>query len=190
MAVDRVPMRQNPKLFDRVIQDIQRGLADRLPWLDYSFGRAERLVKEIDGRRYYTPNVYTGRGDYELVLPDSVKFGNYSFFVLDEPQDVTHPTQQEVQISTPFSLIVWVDMRKVGDEYRERNTESVKEDILLALQDIHIRKGWISVSRIYERAENVFAGFTLDEVQNQFMMAPYAGFRFYGQMTTTNDCMI
>jgi hypothetical protein len=66
----------------------------------------------------------------------------------------------------------------------------VKEDILLALQDIHIRKGWIRVSRIYERAENVFAGFTLDEVQNQFMMAPYAGFRFYGQMTTTNDCMI
>ena len=80
-------------------------------------------------------------------------------------------------------------MRKVSDD-DERNTEAVKEEILLALEDITLRKGRFTVTRIYERAENVFAGFTLDEVDNQFMMSPYAGWRFYGEMMITNDCVL
>lgn len=58
--MDRVPIIKNPELFDRVIANIQKGLADGLPWLNYSFGRAERLVKSIQGKRYYTPNIYVG----------------------------------------------------------------------------------------------------------------------------------
>jgi hypothetical protein len=50
------------------------------------------------------------------------------------------------------------------------------------------KKGSFTVQRIYERAENVFDGFTLDEVDNQFLMSPFAGFRFYGEMIVTNDC--
>ena len=51
--MERVPIPKNPELFDRVISDIQKGLADNLPWLDHSFGRAERLVKSINGKKYY-----------------------------------------------------------------------------------------------------------------------------------------
>ena len=40
--MDRVPIIKNPELFDRVIANIQKGLADGLPWLNYSFGRADR----------------------------------------------------------------------------------------------------------------------------------------------------
>lgn len=189
MVADRVPMMRNPKLFDRIIGELQQGLKERLGWLDYSFGRAERLVKTIDGRRYYTPNVYIGRGNYENVLPDAVKIGNYSFFVLDEPQEVQHPMQQQVRIRSPFSLVVWVDMRKAESE-DERNTEAVKEEILLALNDILLHKGGIVINKIYERAENVFAGFTLDEVDNQFMMSPFAGWRFTGEMWIENDCAL
>ena len=190
MAISRVPLRQNPKLFDRPIGQLQQGLADRLGWLDYSFGRAERLAKVIDGRRYYTPNVYVGRNDYEVIMPDTIKFGNYSFFVLDEPQEVNHPMQEQVHVSAPFSLIVWVDMRKVGDEVDERNTEAVKESVLMAIGDIHLQRGRVTIERIYERAENVWQGFTQDETQNQFMMSPYAGFRFTGVITTVNDCVL
>lgn len=187
--IERVPLRQNPKLFDRVIGELQQGLKSRLAWLEYSFGRAERLVKTIQGVRVYSPNVYVGRDNYELVTPDTVKKGNYSFFVMEEPQEVSSPLHDNVRIKAPFSLIVWVDMRKVSDD-DERNTEAVKEEILLALEDITLRKGRFTVTRIYERAENVFAGFTLDEVDNQFMMSPYAGWRFYGEMMITNDCVL
>ena len=35
---------------------------------------------------------------------------------------------------------------------------------------------------------SVMAGFSLDEVDNQYLMSPFAGFRFYGEMIVTNDC--
>lgn len=190
MAISHLPLRQHPRLFDEVIQDLQQGLKSQLSWLDYSFGRSERLVKAINGQRYFTPNVYVGNENYEVVLPDTVKLGNYSFFVMDEPQDVSRPIQTEVHLKSPFSLIVWVDMRKVGLNYDERNTEAIKEEILLAVQQSWIKRGRVEITKIYERAENVFAGFTLDETQNQFMMAPYYGWRFYGEMIINNDCIL
>lgn len=190
MAISRVPKIQNPKLFDKVIQQLQQGLKDNLSWLDYSFGRAERLVKQIEGKRYYTPNVYLGKNQYEQVTPDAVKMGNYSFFVMEEPQEVTKESPMEVVLRSPFSLVVWVDMRKVGLDGDERNTETVKEQILEAIDRTFLRNGRVTVQRIFERAENVFAGFTLDEIDNQFMMSPFYGWRFYGEMITTNECAI
>lgn len=190
MAISNLPLRSNPKLFDRVIQDIQQGLKDGLSWLDYSFGRAERLIKVVDGRRLYTPNVYTGDGNYELVLPDSVKFGNYAFWTVDEPKEVINESPIEVKMRANASLIIWVDMRKVGDDTDERNTEAVMEQVMMTLKEIRIFKGTFKIERVYEKAENVFEGFSLDEVQNQFMMSPYYGWRFYGEMTITNDCIL
>lgn len=68
--IERVPINNNnPRLLDKVITELQRGLADRLPWLNHSFGKAERLVKMIDGRKVYTPNIYVGKNEYELSPP-------------------------------------------------------------------------------------------------------------------------
>jgi hypothetical protein len=179
-----------PYLFDKLINELQQTLKDNLPWLNHSYGRCERLIKSIDGRRYYTPNVYKGNDQYEVLLPDDRK-GCYSFFVLHEPQEMVRKMQTEIRVKAPFSLIVWVDMRQVekvmqlGDQ---RNTEYVKEQVIGVLQTAFTKKGSFTVERIFERAENVFEGFTLDEVQNQFLMSPFAGFRFTGEMIVTNDC--
>lgn len=171
----KVILRENPVLFDKVIADIQKGLAEALPWLDHAFGRAERLVKIINGKKIYSPNVYVGGNEYELITPDS-NFGNYSFVVLGEPQEVDW-NPGDVTMKTPFSLIVWVDMRTINDT---RDTEAVKAQIVGALNRILIHHGMMSINTVYERAENVYKGFTLDEVDNQFMMHPYAGWRFEG----------
>lgn len=179
-----------PYLFDKVIHELQQALKNGLPWLDHSFGRAERLVKTIDGRRIYTPNIYKGNDQYELLLPDD-KLGCFSFFVLHEPQELLNRMQMEVRIKSPFSLIVWVDLRRVEKVMHlpdQRNTEMVKEQVLSVVNTAFPKKGSVTVERIYERAENVFEGFTLDEVQNQFLMSPFAGFRFYGELIVTNDC--
>lgn len=193
MAISSVPTKATPYLFDKVIGDLQVILKQQLPWLDYSFGRAERLVKVVDGKRIYTPNIYTSDDQYEVILPDD-RHGCYSFFVLSDPQEVISKTQMEVRIKSPFSLVVWVDMRRVEKAITsltdERNTEYVKEQVLSILEDAHMTKGHVSVERVFERAENVFQGFTLDEVDNQFLMSPFAGFRFEGEMITTNDCLL
>ena len=185
-----LPNITSPYLFDKVIKEIQQALKNGLPWLDYSFGRAERLVKVIDGKRIYTPNVYKGNDNYEVLLPDD-RLRCFSFFVLSEPQELMNRMQTELRIKAPFSLIVWVDLRKVEkvmNQPDQRNTEYVKEQILGVLETAFPKKGHFSIQRIYQRAENVFDGFTLDEVQNQFLMSPFAGFRFYGELIVTNDC--
>ena len=185
-----LPNITSPYLFDKVIKEIQQALKNGLPWLDYSFGRAERLVKVIDGKRIYTPNVYKGNDNYEVLLPDD-RLRCFSFFVLSEPQELMNRMQTEIRIKAPFSLIVWVDLRKVEkvmSQPDQRNTEYVKEQILGVLETAFPKKGHFSIQRIYQRAENVFDGFTLDEVQNQFLMSPFAGFRFYGELIVTNDC--
>lgn len=190
MATDYLPIHTKPYLFDKVIHELQQALKNGLPWLDYSFGRVERLVKTVNDKRLYTPNIYKGNDQYEQLLPDD-RLGCFSFFVLHEPQEIMNRMQLEVRIKTPFSLIVWVDMRKVEKAMQlpdERNTEYIKEQVLSCIATSFLKKGSVSVARIYEKAENVFDGFSLDEVDNQFLMSPFAGFRFYGEMIVTNDC--
>ena len=65
------PIIPNPVLIDRVLGNIQTGLMDNVDWLDVAFGRAQRIAKVIQGKRYYTPNVYAGgtewRGDNDYI---------------------------------------------------------------------------------------------------------------------------
>ena len=188
--IEFFPRLTTPYLFDKLIRELQQALKNGLLWLDNSYGRSERRVTEIDGRRLYVPAIYQGNDEYGIMLPDD-RLGCYSFFVLHEPQEVLNRMQTEVRIRSPFSLIMWVDMRRVEKTMRmpdERNTEYVKEQVLSVIETADKRKGHISINRIYERAENIFDGFSLDEVKNQFLMSPYAGFRFYGEMIVTNDC--
>ena len=71
----------------------------------------------------------------------------------------------------------------------ERNTESVKQQILSILNgQLWIKHGRIRINRIYEKAENIFKGFTLDEIDNQFLMQPYCGWRFEGVLEAFTDC--
>lgn len=185
--IERVPMRRNPQLLDRVITALQWEIADKIGWLEHVFGRAERLIKIINGKRYYTPNVYTGGNDYELIAPDS-GFGNYCFFVVDEPQEIDYNLGNPNIIESPFSIIFWVDMRTLED-VDERDTEAVKQSILRVLNgQIFLRYGTFTINRVYERAENVFSGFTLDEVDNQYLMHPFAGWRFSGKIRIKDTC--
>ena len=190
METEFYPRITTPYLFDKVIRELQQALKEGLPWLENSFGRVERRVTEVNGRRLYVPAIYQEDGQYGIMLPDD-RLGCYSFFVMHDPQEVLNRMQTEVRIKSPFSLIVWVDMRRVEKKMRmpdERNTEYIKEQVLSVIETASKRKGHISINRIYERAENVFDGFSLDEVKNQFLMSPFAGFRFYGEMIVTNDC--
>lgn len=190
METEFYPRITTPYLFDKVIRELQQALKDGLPWLENSFGRVERRVTEVNERRLYVPAIYQEDGQYGIMLPDD-RLGCYSFFVMHDPQEVLNRMQTEVRIKSPFSLIVWVDMRRVEKKMRmpdERNTEYIKEQVLSVIETASKRKGHISINRIYERAENVFDGFSLDEVNNQFLMSPFAGFRFYGEMIVTNDC--
>lgn len=186
---NKAPTFDNPQLIDLVFGEIQNGLVENIGWLDMAFGRAQKLVKIIEGKKYFTPNVYTGNGnEYKPVAPDS-KIGNFSFFWIDDPQTLDWLPKQQGNIKSPFSLIFWFDLRRIYNESSNRNTEALKADILRVLNGgFQLRNGRIKINRIYEQSENIYRGFSLDEVDNQFLMHPYAGFRFEGDLTITEPC--
>ena len=176
-------------LFDRVIQSVQDALGS-ISWFTHIFGRSERLVQMREGKKCYTPNFYIGRDEYIRLLPDNTALGNYCFFVMQEPQVVSLPMGTQNRVKSPFSLVVWLDMRTIGRNRDDRNTEYVKELILRTIRRAWIKQGNITIDRIYERAENVFQGYTMDEIDNQFLMSPFAGFRFTGEMIIDEECEI
>lgn len=186
-------------MLDYAIGQIQQGLTQNLKWLDVAFGRAQKLAKVLPtGRRIATPNVYCGGwnghgpNDYIEVSPDS-HIGNFCFFWIDDPQTIDWVRNSEMTQRAPFSLIFWLDLRKVFGNTTTRNTEFLKAQILEVLNG---RAGWIMrngsivINQCYEQAENIYRGFNLDEVDNQFLMHPYCGFRFDGEITIDMPCIL
>lgn len=180
-------------MLDRAMGEIQQALVDSLPWLDAAFGRSQRLVKMQGGKRIVTPNVYCGgwkghgENDYIEVSPDS-KIGNFSFFEVEDPHTISAgPWAREVK--APVSLVVWFDLTRVYGDRTNRNTEKIKADILRILNRARLSDGRFSVAKIYERAENIYRGYTLSEIDNQFLMHPFAGLRFEGYMEVSELCV-
>lgn len=192
------PILQTAILVDAVIAEIQQELAANFDWLDAVFGRSQRVTRIINGKRVIVPACYCGgwnghgENDYIEVSPDS-KIGNFAYFEVDDPETIDWNFAQLMDITTPFSLIVWLDTRKVFGSNDVRDLSHLKNDLLNFLNG---RTGWtlesgerISFSRIYERAENIYRGYSLDEIDNQFLLHPYAGFRFEGQIRVIQPCI-
>lgn len=195
--MNNAPIITNAVMLDKVLGDIQEGLVNNLNWLDVAFGRAQRLTKKVKNKTIITPNVYCGGwnghgiNDYIEVSPDS-KIGNFSFFVINDPQEIS-PSVWDRHYTTPFSLIFWFDLRKVWNSATNRDTEHIKADIIKVING---RKGWtlkegrVEINRCYEQAENIYRGFTLSEIDNQFLMHPFSGFRFDGIIEYDELCTI
>lgn len=197
MEYTKAPVIPNPVMLDMVFGHIQKALTDNLGWLDAAFGRAQRLTKILpNGKRIITPNVYCGgldfkgNNDYIETSPDS-QIGNFSFFVVDDPQTIGWEPLSQMEQRAPFSLIFWFDLRRIFGSETDRNTEYLKAQILGILNG---RAGWIlrdgrlKINKIYEQAENIYRGFSISEVDNQFLMHPYAGFRFEGEIWVDMPC--
>ena len=189
--IDRIYLQpKEARLFDRPIQDMQRSIGEKLLFMDHIFGRCERLIKEVEGKRIYSPNVYKGNDEYILLTPDNTDLGNYCFFVREEPEQFAVDAGLHSRLRAPFSLVVWADLRTIEDE-DQRNVYDLELKVLDAISSPGtLKSGGITVSRVYHRAENVFDGFTLDEVQNQFLMSPFFGLRVQFELWVDEDCVV
>lgn len=179
----KIYKRGNASLFDIPIESIQDRMAECLPWLDSIFGKCERLTrKDRESRLVNTPNWLVRGNEYISVLPDDRVLKNTAFFILDEPMEFI---QDSGKYRVGFSVIVWGDMRTVTSE---RNLEYVKAQLIKAVRVANPALGHIEFQGIYEKSENVWRGFTVDEVDNQFMMQPFFSLRLYGRLYMNEVC--
>lgn len=188
MKIHRTPKFGRPVMLDKAIGALQDALADGIGWLDYSFGRAQRLITERDGMAYYYPAVYVGDNEYVNVFPGQ-ELGNRTFFVVDDPHTIEGSGRRYGTITSPFALVLWCDLERVFPATKERNTEEIKRKILNVLRMAILPSGCsYTVTKIYERAENIFKEFSIKEIETQFLMQPYAGLRIEGEIKYMEEC--
>ena len=183
-------------MLDAVLADIQQGLVDNIKWLAVAFGRAQRITKRQKNKNVIVPNVFCGGwnghgpDDYIEVSPDS-KIGNFSYFEIDDPQTIDASTWAR-DIRTPYRLVVWFDLRRIYGRAADRNIEKLKAEVLAVLHgrgDWHLKYGRITTTKIYEKVENIYRGYTLSEIDNQFLMHPYGGFSIEGIIEYPELCV-
>lgn len=183
MNIPQVPKPDLPEFLDRVVVEIQDILKAKFSWLNYSFGRIQRLVTLKDSQNYFYPAVHIGDGEYINALPDQ-GLGNFSFFVVDDPQTVDFKIHNSSTVKVKCSIVFWFDLNSIFPNAKDRNTENLKAQVLGVLtRELFLKNGRFAVKQIFELPENVYRGYSLKEIDSQYMMQPFGGFRFEGELT-------
>lgn len=199
-----IPIKQNPVLLDKVIQDIQQALKEKLKWLDYAFGRAYKLVEHQDnGGKFIYPAAYTGNSEYVSLLPND-NYGNFSWFDIYDAQEITQVVQSTPQFTFYGAIIFWFNLNTIFADSDAMYTEEVKDEIVRVLTTPGLIKqtGRLTINKIYERFENLYSGYSLEKIYNSFVysgqniqamdklffMHPYSGLRFEFNLTTRELC--
>lgn len=176
----------NPVLEDRALLALQQHFAERISWLNLAFGRASKLVKQIDGRNVYFPaypatDTIYGK-EYVLLWPDE-KLGNFCFFDLKDEQIIEDWGKRNMNNNVyrfGASVIFFFDLRNIygGDTWKQSTTANVVNEVFnLGLSTFSNLGVSVIADRYYYHTENVYRGFTHNEIANQFNMRPYGCFR-------------
>lgn len=200
----KVIYKKDPVLLDKILQDMQKALKERLKWLDYAFGKAYKLVENRpDGNKFVYPAIYNGNGEYVSLLPND-NFGNFSWFDIYDPQKITQVVQSLPQYTFSGAIVFWYDLSKIYEDQSVIYTEEIKDEILrvLTTPGIITTIGKFTINDIYERFENIYSGYSIEKIYNnyiyrgqgiqdidkQFFMYPYAGIRIEFTITTRELC--
>lgn len=200
----QIRYKDNPVLLDKVLQDMQTTLLVKLPWLNYAFGRAYKLVENRpDGAKFIYPAAYNGNGEYISLLPND-NFGNFSWFDIYDSQKITQFVQSLPQYTFSGAIVFWYDLSSIYEDETVLHTEEVKDEIIRVLTTPGVIKttGKLVINSIYERFENIYKGYSIEKIYNnydysgqniqdidkQFFMYPYAGIRIEFTLTTRELC--
>lgn len=179
-----VPKPENPAFMDVVVVQIQDILKANIPWLDHSFGRSQKLIDK-DTKKVY-PAVHIGYEKYINVFPDQ-ELGNFSFLIFEDPQTIDSTLKPYIKVSQKFSIVFWFDLSKIFVNQKDRSLEAIKLQILTVLNaKMLLNKGSIKMSEIKKDAKNIYKEYSVNELDSQFLMHPFAGLRFDGVMDYTS----
>ena len=112
----QVRFKDNPVLLDKILQDMQTVLMDKLAWLNFAFGRAYKMVENRpDGNKFIYPAVYNGHSEYVSLLPND-NISNFSWFDIYDPQDLTQVVQSLPQFTFKGALVFWYNVESIYED--------------------------------------------------------------------------
>ncbi len=162
-------------MINTVLDDMATTLKKLLPWLDNAYGKAYTLVSSDN---YLYPAAHVAGNEYISLLPNDM-LGNYLFFELEDPSTIVPLSQIRSTTKFRVNLVVWFNLENIYGIIEDKIlSDDIKEDIIQALASRFYSNAFISISEIYENAENIFKRYSLKQVDTQFLMLPYYGFKF------------
>lgn len=182
-----IPHITSPVLLNRVIQQVQDGLSSKLKWLDYAFGRSYKVEESIDNdttRKF--PAVYTTDGEYQSVLPDDT-LGNFSFFEIYDPTNIAD-NLATIRLNVKGAIIFWVRLDTIYPDSTALYHEEVKLEVIKALKNMCLKNGRILVNSIYEDPASIYKGYNTSQIDGQYLLYPYYGFRIEVELNITELC--
>lgn len=199
-----IKFKDKPVLLDKVLQDIQKALKEKLTWLNYAFGKSYKLVDHRPGGdKFIYPAAYNGNGEYISLLPND-NLGNFSWFDIYDPQDIIDNIQSRPQFTFSGALVFWFDLSSIYEDKSVIYSEEIKEEIIRLLTTPGFIKtnSKLTIDRVYERPENVYKGYALEkiysnyvykgesiqDIDKQFFLYPYSGLRIEFTLTTRELC--
>ena len=199
-----IKQKDNPVLLDKVIQDLQTALTEKLSWLDNAFGRAYKLVEHTqDGGKFVYPAAYIGNSEYISLLPNE-DFGNFCWFDIYDPQDIVSVVQSTPQFIFSGAIVFWFNLDSIYTDSSVMYSEEIKDEVIrvLTTPGIISSNGRLEVNKVYERFENIYSGYSIETIYNskiykgqniqlidkQFFMHPFCGLRLEFKLTTRELC--
>lgn len=196
--------KDEPKLLDRAMQDIQQALKAKLPWLNCAFGKAYKLVShESTGNKFVYPAAYVGNGEYASLMPND-QYGNFSWFDIYDPITVEETIQGAPTHRVKGALVFWYNLDSIYADNTFIYTEEVKDEILKVLTTPGLLKsrGKLNINQIYEKFEAIYKGYSIEKIYNdklykgqniqsidkQYFMHPYAGIRIEFELRLKEVC--
>lgn len=180
---------ENPVGIDAPIQDIQAAIGAGCTWLDKVFGRAFLARKsgrgEVGATEKLYPHVWQGlteggARDLLEVLPND-NLNAQMFVKVEEPIQVTeYLTPGDASYLANIALIFWFNYQRIDNTIPYPFGELLKGQVMRALSNMTFSDpdSNISVTRIYETPEQIFAGYTMELKRLQECIYPWGGFRF------------
>lgn len=161
---------------DGAIHSLQSMLASRYDWMSV-FHRAYPFVewnaKQTKGLK--VPKVWLGEYEYMNILPNDFLVGQAFFFVADDEKVSEVDPQFGADFNTEISLIVWVNTSAIPDHTTGPSIAWLKKGIVdLMANQKNVQK---VVSMTDQDAESVFEDWSIDDVDTQYLMLPYAGLK-------------
>ena len=183
-----VPVPPNPVFVDKAIVEIQTALGT-IPWLTHSFGRSYEKETNVSNEIIVEPLVYKGSSEYLTVsMNDNLQAQSW-FIVGDQiPIDYEANTYNFYEVET--SIVFWANLKKI-DSAKGVNyyfAEELKNDVRTLLTNMHPKSSNFEINRIIEDKDDVFSEYTFKQIDKQYFMYPYVGFRVDLNLIVREKC--
>lgn len=185
-----VPIIVDPVNIDIPIQELQISLADGLPWLEKSFGRSwESVRKDTDGKIWTYPEVWQGPATDLLNCMPNDNLKSQSFFKVEEPINIVYyQDARYARMNAVINIIFWFNLEVIDPDLDYRFIELLKGHAQRVLTNTQFSTADFEILRIWEGANNVFKGYTIDQFKNQELVHPWGGFRFECNLNFLENC--